>query len=81
MGTVEDLLAAKALCVDGETPDQHVVHAAQLEAAYAAFQTADFSNPQAPDSPPVVDAAPGDTVPLTADVAVQADTTPTPPPL
>lgn len=35
--TADQLAALKALCREGETPEEHGQHAEQLEAAYFAF--------------------------------------------
>jgi hypothetical protein len=37
-GEEEALLALKERCLEGETEEEHATHAAELEAAYKAFQ-------------------------------------------
>jgi hypothetical protein len=43
-----ELIAAKKLCREGETDDEHAKHADRLRAAYAAFAEPQESNPALP---------------------------------
>jgi hypothetical protein len=46
MSKAQDVLdAAKALCVEGESEEDHAQHSAKLEAAYKAFSDGSVSNP------------------------------------
>jgi hypothetical protein len=55
----------KALCCEGETELEHLVHKEQLEAAYAAFSAPTVSNP-----------APEGTTQITADVVLNTGVVP-----
>lgn len=48
----ENLNAVKALCLEGETPEEHTSHAVELELAYKAFanQRDEDSHPAIPDT-------------------------------